>query len=52
MDLINNIVNFCDIRQKEETENQLMNTSKRLRPLFIILCGISFSPYSHCHRFL
>ena len=28
MDLINNIVNFCDIRQKEETENQLMNTDE------------------------
>jgi acetyl esterase/lipase len=42
MVLTNNIVNCCDIRQKEETENQLMNTLKRLRPLFIILCGITF----------
>jgi len=28
MDLINNIVNCCNIRHKEKTENQLMNTDE------------------------
>ena len=42
MVLTNNIVNCCDIRQKEETESQLMNISKIVRPLFFILSCITF----------
>jgi acetyl esterase/lipase len=42
MVLTNNIVNCCDVRPKEETESQLMTTSKRVLSLFIILCGITY----------